>query len=103
MKLKNITLVFENCDSITIDGKYVGEFIVDDIHISIERIACNAIERIDTKAREESLTSEEYEFLEYFEMTFAKSMMKELWSSDKIAKIILAHKDMLGDIKIKVQ
>ena len=59
-------------------------------------------ERIDTKAREESLTSEEYEFLEYFEMTFAKSMMKELWSSDKIAKIILAHKDMLGDIKIKV-
>ena len=59
-------------------------------------------ERIDTKAREESLTSEEYEFLEYFEMAFAKSMMKELWSTDKIAKIILAHKDMLGDIKIKV-
>lgn len=48
MKLKNITLVFENCDSITIDGKYVGEFLVDDIHTSIERIACNAIERIDS-------------------------------------------------------
>ena len=60
-------------------------------------------ERIDTKAREESLTSEEYEFLEYFEMTFAKSMIKELWSADKVAKIILAHKDMIGDIKIKVQ
>lgn len=59
-------------------------------------------ERIDTKAREESLTNEEYEFLEYFEMTFAKSMMKELWSTDKIAKNILAHKDMLGDIKIKI-
>ena len=61
------------------------------------------IERIHTKAREESLTGEEYEFLDYFEMTLAKSMMKELWSSDKIAKIILAHKDMLGDIKIKIQ
>ena len=61
------------------------------------------IERIHTKAREESLTGEEYELLDYLEMTFAKSMMKELWSSDKIAKIILAHKDMLGDIKIKVQ
>ena len=60
-------------------------------------------ERIDTKAREESLTNEEYEFLQYFEMTFAKSMMKELWSTDKIAKNILAHKDMLGDIKIKIQ
>lgn len=61
------------------------------------------IERIHTKARKESLTGEEYEFLDYFEMIFAKSMMKELWSSDKIAKIILAHKNMLGDIKIKIQ
>ena len=60
-------------------------------------------ERIHTKAREESLTGEEYEFLDYFEMTFAKSMIKELWSADKVAKIILAHKDMIGDIKIKVQ
>lgn len=48
MKLKNVTLVFENCDSIMIDGKYIGEFLVDDIHTSIERIACNAIERIDS-------------------------------------------------------
>ena len=59
-------------------------------------------ERICTKAREESLTDEENEFLDYFEMIFAKSMMKELWAADKIAKIILAHKDMLGDIKIKI-
>ena len=36
-------------------------------------------------------------------MTFAKSMMKEIWNPDKIAKIILAHKDMIGDIKIKIQ
>ena len=60
-------------------------------------------ERICTKAREESLTCEENEFLDYFEMTFAKSMMKETWNPDKIAKIILAHKDMIGDINIKIQ
>ena len=60
-------------------------------------------ERICTKVRKESLTGEENEFLDYFEMIFAKSMMKELWNSDKIAKIILAHKDMIGDIKIKIQ
>lgn len=47
MKLKEITFVFENCDAITIDGKYVGAFLVDDIHTSISRIACNAIERMD--------------------------------------------------------
>ena len=56
------------------------------------------IERIHTKAREESLTGEEYEFLDYFEMTFAKSMMNELWGSDKIAKIILANKDQKSDL-----
>ena len=60
-------------------------------------------ERICTKVREESLTCEENEFLDYFEMTFAKSMMKELCSSDKIAKIILVNNDMLGNIKIKIQ
>ena len=62
------------------------------------------LERIHTKATKEgSLTSKENEFWDYFEMILAKSMMKELWCSDKIAKIILAHKDMLGDIKIKIQ
>ena len=59
-------------------------------------------ERICTKARKESLTGEEKEFLDYFEMTFAESMMKEIWNPDKIAKIILANKDMLDDIKIKI-
>ena len=60
-------------------------------------------ERIFTKAHEGELTNNEKEFWDYFEMTFAKSMIKELWSADKVAKIILAHKDMLGDIKIKIQ
>ena len=60
-------------------------------------------ERILKKARDESPTREECEFLDYFEMTFAKSMMKELGGSDIIAKIILAHKNMLGDINIKIQ
>lgn len=47
MKLKEITLCFENCDQITIDGKYVGNFLVDDIHTSIQRIGCNAINRLN--------------------------------------------------------
>ena len=61
------------------------------------------LERIVTKAHEEELTNNEKEFWDYFEMTLAKSMIKEIRSADKVAKIILAHKDMLGDIKIKVQ
>ena len=68
------------------------------------RSILDELERIHTKATKEgSLTSKENEFLDYFEMILAKSMMKELWCSDKIARIILVHKDMLGDIKIKIQ
>lgn len=47
MKLKNIEFIFENCDSINIDGKYIGDFLVDDIKTSIKRIACNCITKID--------------------------------------------------------
>ena len=48
MKLKNITLIFENCDYLTIDGKYIGDLIVDDLHTCFRRIACNAIEKVET-------------------------------------------------------
>lgn len=47
MKLKYITFVFENCDRITIDGKYVGDFLVDNLHTYIKRIACNSIDKIE--------------------------------------------------------
>lgn len=47
MKLKNITFTFENCDMITIDGKYIGDFLVDEIKTSIQRVACNAIIKMD--------------------------------------------------------
>lgn len=46
--LKEVTFIFENCDSITIDGKYVGEFLVDDIKTSFERMACNYIGKCET-------------------------------------------------------
>ena len=47
MKLKNITFTFENCDMITIDGKYIGNFLVDEIKTSIQRVGCNAIIKMD--------------------------------------------------------
>lgn len=47
MKLKEITFVLENCDLITIDGKYIGNFVVEDIRTSIQRIACNSIDKMD--------------------------------------------------------
>jgi len=33
---------------ITIEGKYIGDFLVDEIKTSFKRIACNAIIRFDT-------------------------------------------------------
>lgn len=48
MKLRNITFIFENCDSITIDGKYIGNLLVDDLHTCFRRIACNSIDKVET-------------------------------------------------------
>lgn len=47
-KLKEITFTFENCDYITIDGKYIGDIFVEDIRTSIKRVACNCIEKYET-------------------------------------------------------
>lgn len=47
MKLKEITFHFENCDYLTIDGKYIGNFHVGDIKTVIQRIACNSIRQMD--------------------------------------------------------
>ena len=48
MKLKYLDLTFENCEHVCIDGKYIGAFLVDDIHTYISRVACNAIEKMET-------------------------------------------------------
>ena len=47
MKLEYIRFVFENCDSITIKGKHIGSFLVDDLHTYFARVACNSFEKIE--------------------------------------------------------
>lgn len=47
MKVRNITLVFENCDSITIEGKYIGDMIVDDLRSSFKKLGSDMINKID--------------------------------------------------------
>lgn len=48
MKIKYIEFIFENCDSIKIEGKYIGYFLVDDLKTSIKRIAINSIKKMDS-------------------------------------------------------
>lgn len=43
-KLKQITLVLENCDAVTFDGKYIADFEVSDIQKDISRLGSNTIE-----------------------------------------------------------
>lgn len=47
MKLKEIEFQFENCEYVTINGKYVGDFLVDDIKKSFARLAANAINPLE--------------------------------------------------------
>ena len=48
MKIENISFTFENCEYITVDGKNVGQFLAEDIKTYFQRIACNAINKIET-------------------------------------------------------
>lgn len=46
-RLKSITFVLESCERITISGKYVGWFLVDDIKTSFSRMATNWVGKQD--------------------------------------------------------
>ena len=47
MRIKEVTFTTENCESITIPGKYIGEFHVGEIKKVIQRVAANAILDMD--------------------------------------------------------
>jgi hypothetical protein len=41
--INKIELVLENCESLIIEGKYIGDFIIDNIKTTITRQGCNYI------------------------------------------------------------
>lgn len=42
-EINKIEIVLENCEVITVDGKYIGDFSCEGIEHSISRVACNSI------------------------------------------------------------
>ena len=47
MVLKQITFYFENCEYITIDGKYIGEFLADKISASVSRVTVDSVREMN--------------------------------------------------------
>lgn len=47
MQIKDITFTLENCDSITISGKYIGEFHIGEVSTTLSRVACNSVQELD--------------------------------------------------------
>lgn len=43
MLIRKLEFVLENCEVITIDGKYIGDFHAGDIRKEVSRMACNHI------------------------------------------------------------
>lgn len=84
MKLKNITLCFENCDYITIDGKYIGDLMVDDLRSCFRKIGSNGISKIETantfaieihkEANKERYEFEQMDIEDFRQMTFDRLM-----------------------------
>jgi hypothetical protein len=55
---------------------------------------------------EHDITEEEWDVLQYFDLHFAKAIMKDLEydnDAEKVAKIILAAKGLSNEVKIKVE
>lgn len=46
MRIKELTFVLENCERITVDGKYIGDFLVDDIRTYVSRLAMNWVDEM---------------------------------------------------------
>jgi hypothetical protein len=46
--IAKVDIVLENCEYITLDAKYFGELLIDEIHEKVKRIACNAISKMVT-------------------------------------------------------
>lgn len=92
MKLKYIELVFENVDSIKIEGKYIGDFLVADLETSIKRIACNSIDKIDvanTVAIEihKDANKERYQFDQTHTEDFKQMSFDRIKNCDDITSI----------------
>lgn len=47
-EIEKIELVLENCEVITIDGKYIGAFYINNIKTNISRVACNSVQKYST-------------------------------------------------------
>lgn len=47
MHLGTVEFVFENCEVMSIPGKYFSDFYIDNINTHFKRVAANAIEKID--------------------------------------------------------
>ncbi len=92
MNLKQITFIFENCDSITIEGTYIGAFLVDDIKTSIRRTSINSIHRMDTAYTVvveilKEANKEFYDFDLYDEDDFRRMTFDRLMEYGNIASI----------------
>lgn len=103
MKLKNIDFIFENCDVISIDGKYIGDFLVDDISTSIQRIACNSIEEMTTAHTiaieiHKDANRERYQFDQSQIEHFKQMMFDRFVSYNDITAIEFTLEEVYGDV-----
>lgn len=47
MRINKLTFTLENCENVSFDGKYIGNFYLGKIKTEIRRIAANAIRKVD--------------------------------------------------------
>ena len=103
MIVNNITFTFVNGDCITIHGKYIGYFLVDDTHSSVQKLARNYVKKLDTAGtialeihKDANIIREEFGIEERRQQTFDRLTYNDITSieveySDEDAEKTEAH------------
>ena len=91
-EIKAIEFVFENCESVTIDSKHIGDFLIEGIETKIRRVAVNCIGEYTSCKRFEVAISKEadVEIESYGEKIRKLSRIND-W--DDVTSIFLKYED----------
>ena len=85
--IKNIEIVFENCDAITIEPKYFFEFYISQIEPIINRIGCNTIAKCNIAKHiafgiSRNADEEYYQFGMVYQENFKKTYFNRIKDCD---------------------
>ncbi len=102
MVLKQITFYFENCEYITIDGKYIGEFLVDKISASVSRVTVDSVRKMNVSKlfKIEIHKDADVEYCQFGDENYKRKIFERFENYSDITEISFDLEDKDSDLNI---